>query len=409
MADSCKGGSRWRLRSGTLVALLLATLVPARTWVYTEPGVPAQPALDAVPLRQNAALSGDDAPVILNTGHDFALMEWPARPDVPVGHSVYASHWGPSFMARFAPDLSGAYHQDGETFDVCTRQDGVLGEGRMAAYLHSEDGGFSALVTGRWDVRQGGYAGVMLHSNDTSSSGPALLYAHKDGWLRLRNGRFNLWPMTEFEKTPARTFDLISRGQPGIACDLLPPRPHLAQSSAPHLTGNYLSNYNESIAICTFNGSLVAVFSGLGYQQGFAVGAWVGARQQWEGTVAEIGFVRRFSWRQAEPGVLVGEWDAYNRTNMYEEDNRTEALEWKAMRDDSGREPMPAALALEHLTLTHLCPLLIAADSGQRGDSDGRQEGEEEWRRACMHCPVCMHSGRSLIRALCVVQERRSG
>ena len=48
------------------------------------------------------------------------------------------------------------------------------------------------------------------------------------------------------------------------------------------LTGNYISNYNESIAVCTFNGSLVSVFSGVGYQQGFAVAAWVAERNRWE-------------------------------------------------------------------------------------------------------------------------------
>ena len=48
-------------------------------------------------------------------------------------------------------------------------------------------GGFSAFATGRWDTRQGGYSGVLLHSNDTAHTGPLLVYAHKEGWLRLRS------------------------------------------------------------------------------------------------------------------------------------------------------------------------------------------------------------------------------
>ena len=109
---------------------------------------------------------------------------------MPVGHRIYSARWLPSFVARSAPELTGTYVIDGETVEVCTRRDGTLGEGRMAMFLFSEDGGFSAFGSGRWDTRQGGYSGVMLHSNDTAQSGPLMLYAHRDGWLRVRSGSF---------------------------------------------------------------------------------------------------------------------------------------------------------------------------------------------------------------------------
>ena len=170
--------------------------------------VPPQPAFDAPPLRQPASVTGEDAPTVLNAGHDFVLLNWPPRPVEghlyrPAGHRVYAARWKPSFVARYAPDLSGRYEWDGETLDVCTVQDGVLGEGRMAAYLHSQDGGFSAIATGRWSVAQGGYAGVMIHSNDTTHSGPLLLYGHRDGSVRVRSGAFYYSPETLRDMAPS--------------------------------------------------------------------------------------------------------------------------------------------------------------------------------------------------------------
>jgi len=275
---------------------------------------------------------------VLNAGHDFVLLNWPPRPVEghlyrPAGHRVYAARWKPSFVARYAPDLSGRYEWDGETLDVCTVQDGVLGEGRMAAYLHSQDGGFSAIATGRWSVAQGGYAGVMIHSNDTTHSGPLLLYGHRDGSVRVRSGAFYYSAETLRDMAPSFPRMVpVFRGYTAAACDLLPPRPRLAQMSAPDLSGNYLSNYNESIAVCTRGGSLVAAFSGVGYQQGFAMGRWVDAAGRWEGTVAEIGRDSHpFTWRLAGD-VLSGDWSVYNRTNPWA-DNSTSATAWEARRD----------------------------------------------------------------------------
>ena len=359
----------------SLRCMLTVTLLGAITGQ-----VPQQPAIDAPPLRQDASLTGDDAPRIINSGHDFAVMSWRDRGGQPIGHRIFAARWDKAFVARQAPDISGAYTIDGETFDVCTRRDGVLGEGRLAAYLHSRNGGFSALALARWDTVQGGYAGVLLHSNDTSVSGPMLLYAHRDGWLRIRNGAFYLRP-DQFAYVPSRTAELLSSVPSRaveLACDLLPARPHDAQPAAPDLTGNYVSNYNESIGVCTHNGSLVAAFSGLGYQQGFVVGRWVAERQQWEGTVAEIGSVRPFAWH-GPPGVLQGVWEAYNRTNV-PVDNTTVLDAWAARRDDAGIEPLPHALAAGHLSISHLCTLLVAADSGQRADHS--TPSEEEWLTA---------------------------
>ena len=71
----------------------------------------------------------------------------------------------------------------------------------------------------------------------------------------------------------------------------------------------------------------------------------------------------------------------YNRTNV-EEGNSTEGKVWQAQRDHSGLEPLPSALDVAHLTVDHLCSLLLAADSGQRSEGYGRVAGEEEWKTA---------------------------
>jgi hypothetical protein len=177
--------------------LLLAAMPPHCRGLSREDAavdfVPAQHDINMPPPRQAAGVEnmpGRSAPEITNQGHDFVSLRWTPRDGVPVGHRVYTAQWQPSFVARHAPDMTGVYVIDGETVEVCTRNDGTLGEGRMAMYVHSEDGGFSSFGTGRWDTRQGGYSGVVLHSNDTDQSGPLLLYAHRDGWLRVRTGTF---------------------------------------------------------------------------------------------------------------------------------------------------------------------------------------------------------------------------
>ena len=116
--------------------------------------VPPQPNIDDPPARQpltaaQLALNGLGPPVVTNTGHDFVAMNWTTRPGTPVGHHIFTSRWGPSFVARHAPDWSGMYSIDGEDFEVCTRRNGILGEGRMAVFLKSEEGGFLAFGTGK--------------------------------------------------------------------------------------------------------------------------------------------------------------------------------------------------------------------------------------------------------------------
>ena len=97
----------------------------------TRAQVPDQPLLKDPPPRQSAHLNGSDAPLILNSGHDFVLAEWPARPGQPIGHQVVASRWAPSFLARHAPILSGVYAMagdSGETFELCTRRERAANE-----------------------------------------------------------------------------------------------------------------------------------------------------------------------------------------------------------------------------------------------------------------------------------------
>ena len=361
--------------------------------------VPLARGIDEPPPRQIPgveAVAALSAPQVINMGHDFAALHWTPRAGAPVAHRVYTSQWLPSFTARYAPDLSGVYVIDGETVEVCAQRDGILGEGRLALYLHSSDGGFSALGTARWDVHQGGYAGVMVHSNDTMRSGPMLLYAHSDGWLRLRSGWFHLDP-NNYPQTPTRHADVVTaRLRPKIACAMLPPAARDHQADARELTGRYFSNYNESLVLCSANGSLLVTFSGLGYVQGFASGKWVPERQRWEGIVAEIGSVHNFAWEVTERGELTGVWQAYNRTwgdVPQPETNDTTVQEWRAWRDRGEQEQLPTSLAQpeyggQPLDVEHFCSLLAAADSGQRpslgdvADEEVQAEAEREEQSA---------------------------
>ena len=356
------------------------------SFVLVNAEVPAQPLIDQPPPRQvltavQLAAQGLAAPIVTNTGHDFAALNWTAFPGVPVGHRVWSSRWGPSFIARHAPDWSGVYVIDGETFEVCTRRDGLLGEGRMAVFLKSDDGGFSAFGAGKWDVVQGGYSGVLLHSNNTDISGPLLVYKHKDGWLRLREGRFDLDP-SDYPQTAARVAELRQHAFPSLACELFPPPPSRFQHGVPYeATGRYVSNYNESIAACSSNGSLVVAFSGLGYQQGFASGVWVAERQQYEGLMVEIGATRPFVWKIDAYGTITGTWDAYNRT--FEEfarlpENATRGYAWEARRDWAALQPLPSALSAAGLGVDHLCSLLIASDSGMRPSRGDVGDAEDQ-------------------------------
>ena len=180
--------------------------------------------------------------------------------------------------------------------------------------------------------------GSALHSNNTDLSGP--LYKHKD-WLRLREGRFDLDP-SDYPQTAARVAELRQHAFPAWRATF-PPPPSRFQHGVPYeATGRYVSNYNESIAACSSNGSLAVAVSGLGYQQGFASGVWVAERQQYEGLMVEIGATRPFVWKIDAYGTITGTWDAYNRT--FEEfarlpENATRGYAWEARRDWAALQP----------------------------------------------------------------------
>jgi hypothetical protein len=112
-----------------------------------------------------------------------------------------------------------------------------------------------------------------------------------------------------------------------------------------------------------------------------ASGVWVAERQQYEGTMVEIGASRAFSWRVSQYGMLTGVWDAFNRT--FEEhanlpENATRGYAWEARRERNGIEPLPDALSAAHLGVDHLCALLIAMDSGMRSSRGDVADAEEQ-------------------------------
>ena len=163
-------------------------------------------------------------------------------------------------------------------------------------------------------------------SNTSGASGERLLFPHRDGSLRLLGSAYDLkaaygvGPMGEQLGPPLSTEDFIRVGDSEVACPLLALAPPAAraQRGAPDISGHYFSVFNESLAVCTSNGSLVAAFSGLGALQGLAFGAWNEATARWEGLVADAGDrsgggTAPFHWVAGARGGLAGEWTVFLR------------------------------------------------------------------------------------------------
>ena len=144
-----------------------------------------------------------------------------------------------------------------------------------------------------------------------------------------------------------------------------------AQRGAPDISGHYFSVFNESLAVCTSNGSLVTAFSGQGALHGLAFGAWNEATARWEGLVADAGDrsgggTAPFHWVAGARGGLSGEWTVYNRTWTagYEVvDNVTIIPPWQAHRSE-GIEAEADAMGGGRLSLAHLCGLIAHAQVG---------------------------------------------
>ena len=183
------------------------------------------------------------APSIEAAGHDFAAVSWNSSSEL--GFRLLSARWHAAFVAHYAPDLSGVYDHDGETVNLCTQRNGVRGMGRMAAYVRSADGGFSALGVGWWDAAQGGYLGSMLYSNASGASGHILWYGHRDGHLRMRSVPFGLgaWQAGVTQRANPRQAHPSVESGVRLACNLLPPAPtHTgAAGVAPDITGHYFS------------------------------------------------------------------------------------------------------------------------------------------------------------------------
>ena len=85
----------------------------------------------------NGELPPPDAPAVVRQGHDFALLEWalpanassraPEHGGPLLGFRVFATRWAHDFVRHHAPDISGTYHYQGETYRVCMRPDGLRG------------------------------------------------------------------------------------------------------------------------------------------------------------------------------------------------------------------------------------------------------------------------------------------
>ena len=186
----------------------------------------------------------------------------------------------------------------------------------------------------------------MLRSNTSGASGERLLFPHRDGDLRLLGSAYDLKATYDFGVRPVpplSTEDFIRVGESEAACPLLAlaPPAALAQRGAPDISGHYFSVFNESLAVCTTNGTLVAAFSGLSAMHGLAFGAWNEGAARWEGLVADAGDnsgggTAPFYWVAGPGGGLSGEWTVYNRTWLGYEivDNITVIPQWQAHRSE---------------------------------------------------------------------------
>ena len=328
--------------------------------------------------------TGFNAPVVANTGHDFALLTWSSENGTRLpatAYRVFSSEWGLSHLKYHSPDLTGSYYNDGDMLEVCTRPDGVQGEWRLVAYFTSSRGGFNGMAVGRWSVPDGGYLGGMVNSNTSIPSGARLIFSHRDGSLRLLGSGYDLG-LQSWREPEETTHDYAHTGDGGAACRLMPPAKEQVQPEAPDITGHYFSRFNESLAVCTSNGTLLSFYSGLDGLQGFAYGLWNGLTERWEGLVADAdgrpaSQLVDFHWEvDRRDGGLTGEWTVYNRTWQWPDVNGTAVADmppgafvpppWYAERTSSEAEA--AAMAGGKLSLWHLCGLLNTAS-----------EGEERW------------------------------
>lgn len=327
---------------------------------------------------------GFGPPVVANTGHDFALLTWYGENGTRVpatAYRVFSSQWGLSHLKYHSPDLTGSYYNDGDMLEVCTRPDGVQGEWRLVAYFTSSRGGFNGMAVARWSVPDGGYLGGMVNSNTSIPSGARLIFSHRDGNLRLLGSGYDLG-LQSWREPEETTHDYAPTGDGAAACRLMPPGKEQVQPEAPDITGHYFSRFNESIAVCTTNGTLLSFYSGLHGLQGFAYGLWNGVSERWEGLVADadgrpVSQLVDFFWEvDKRSGALKGEWTVYNRTWDWPDVNGTAVEDlppgtfvpppWYAERTDSEAEA--DAMAGGKLSLWHLCNLL-----------DTASEGEEKW------------------------------
>ena len=417
--------------------LVLCNLLWASTYEY---GAPQELTRGSVPDSLADAYSQSPlyppsgghggAPRLSNVGHDFALLSWDAPPEGTVGWRVFSSRWRVEFARHHAPDIQGTYDLDGEALEVCARPDGARGRGRFAAVIRSSSGGFVGLAAGAWDVVQGGYAGHALYSNGSAVSGVQLWYPHRDdGALQLVDLPSHVRPPKPIElpddgddaaeeadeaaiaKAAAMqaAYDAFDPDAPRAprarlarwrrrfvetACDHMLPGPEDADGVAPEITGHYFSNYNESVAVCTANGSLVGAFSGLGEHQGLLTARWNGRRRRWVGAIALPDGADTFAWQVRPDGALAGDlrdgltgWTLHNRTWDFVSVNGSVPDPWYAARQaDVGGNPQARALGEGPPfagSLEPLCNLLRGGGgAGMRAGGGGDGEVLSEWEEA---------------------------
>ena len=292
------------------------------------------------PLAEpSSSASSLSAPVLVNSGHDFVRLSWPRTDPSAEGNTTFRleqSRWTFDYVQHFPPDVTGAYATNESLLSVCSLS--TLSSGRLitVARSHGNESEWIGLAAARWDVQQGGYAGLALSSNPNMTSGPFLWYPHSyNGTLRMLSSALEVGDETEVYREVYRE-DALPLEMPegalaqatAAACSMIdrltPPAVTeglMPAAASPALTGRYSSDFNETLEVCSRNGSLVATFSGLGALHGFALAGWVPSRSRWEGSAVEIGtlgigtLAQDFSWEIApENGALYGDWSLYNRT-----------------------------------------------------------------------------------------------
>ena len=276
---------------------------------------------------------------------------------------------------------------DGEALESCALAQDARGRWKLRGGDRLVVGRLRRPAAGAWDVVQGGYAGHALYSNGSAVSGVQLWYPHRDdGALQLVDLPSHVRPPKPIElpddgddaaeeadeaaiaKAAAMqaAYDAFDPDAPRAprarlapwrrrfvetACDHMLPGPEDADGVAPEITGHYFSNYNESVAVCTANGSLVGAFSGLGEHQGLLTARWNGRRRRW-GAIALPDGADTFAWQVRPDGALAGDlrdgltgWTLHNRTWDFVSVNGSVPDPWNAARQaDVGGNPQARAL-----------------------------------------------------------------